>query len=140
MNPTAHFTFTTAIASALEASGVVTATVFAQGSTVETVTPALAVSAEDTSSAHTKLHQGSLVLAFRFDPDATSATDAGSAAGAASDWLLSEDGRAAARAACLTSNLWLRILGPATSAGLITLGDRSRAFEIRLPYWIQTAL
>lgn len=138
MNP--HLQIATAIASALESSGVVTATVYAQGSMAETVTPALAVLTEATSSAHAKLHQGTLLLALRYDVDATAATDAGTDAGAAADWLVSDAGRVATRDACADAGLWLRILGPATSANLVELGERARSFEIRMPYWVQTAL
>lgn len=137
MNP--HLTFASSIAAAISEAEVIPATIYSQGSTAELETPALGVSTEGAQSIHPVLHRGTLVLAYRFDPDATTAEDAGNAAQAAADWLASDPGYLARRSACANAGIWLRILGPANSAQLVDLAERSRSYEIRLPYVIQTA-
>lgn len=135
-----HLTLASAIAAELRDADLLQATVYAEGDTDPEGTPALGVVIEEARSVHASLHGGLLTFKYRFDADATTLTEAATDLGQAVDHLLSETGRAHLREDLPPLGIWLRILGPRSTPSVVTIGDRKKAVEIRMPYWIQTAV
>lgn len=135
-----HLTFASVIANVLDAANVITGQILPEGSMEGKQTPVLGCVIEEASSPHQFLKTGKLALKYEFDGDATTLISAAAALQAAQDYLLGETGRAALREAMLDEGLWLRIIGPVSSPLVTTLGERRKSVEVRMPYWIQTAV
>jgi hypothetical protein len=134
-------TFIAAVAECLTASGLITATVFsAEDPLPEHETPALGLLTEGVENPHSALVGGNLVLRYEFDADTTTALAAATDLTAATDYLLSDAGRAALQAILKPSSIWLRILAPATDPSTAPAGERTRTHQVSVPFWIQTYL
>ena len=132
--------FTAAICEVLTAAGLIPGVVHPLGGTAPKRSPSLGVTVEGFQSPHPHLHRGTLILRYEFDADATPAATAAAVLAAASDWLLSETGRAALQRQLQPTGIWLRLLGPGTGTTPADTGERHRTYDQLLPFTLQTRL
>jgi len=132
--------FTAAICDVLTATGIIPGGIHPLGGTDPKPSPSMAVTVEAFQSPHPALHQGTLILRYEFDADATPAATASAVLAAATDWLLSDPGRAALQLQLSPAGIWLRILGPSTGATPADTGERHRTYDQMLPFTLQTKI
>lgn len=134
-----HLILSTAIKTALENAALVSATYYAHGDTTAKATPLVSATVADCSSPHPKMHRGNLILRFEYDADALTAEDASAAMDTLTAWLAGAEGTYTVRGLLADEEAWLRILGPVSKFDFVPAGERGKAIETTLPYWIQTA-
>lgn len=134
-----HLLLAVSVKAALEAAALVDATYYAHGDTTAKATPLVAAEIAEPSSPHPKMHRGNLILRYEYDADAVTAADASAAMDAMLAWLAGATGKEVLVSLLADGNTWLRIFGPVTKPDWLPAGERGKAIEATLPYWIQTA-
>jgi hypothetical protein len=132
--------FAAAVSEALTATGLITGGIHPLGGTAAKPSPSLGLTVEAFTSPHPHLHRGTLILRYEFDADATPADTASAILAAATDWLLSDTGRAALQVQLQPSGIWLRRLGPSTGTTPAATGERHRTYDQMLPFTLQTKI